>query len=231
MARLPFMLVVMLTICGCESDFDKCLNTELPRAELAMGVKEAKGLLLDAQAVISYLQWTRRADEFWSEWKVANPQPEGQPEYKCTTLDNYGDFDGWSACFAAYNEAEESYKSSSKYLDWSSNIVAALPSIKGEGFQSAATSLEEVYETYAEYNDIATQVVMSRALSKGCWGKEDCDDPLYYEYQTLEKNNAEIQQSEVLDQAISESVLMLTKVEVASRELATLNCNNNGFYE
>ena len=87
---IPFLLLV-----GCESGFDKCMNTELPRAEKVAGLNAEREAGLQLISIKETTEKYELAGEGGDAWVVKNPPPLGRPEYpdyKCSELTG----DAWS---------------------------------------------------------------------------------------------------------------------------------------
>ena len=76
----------ILTLCGtgilltgCESDFDKCMRTELPRASNDLGLEDARQTLVELNTALKKNQIAKSAADNVVAWDEANPA--GFPEY------------------------------------------------------------------------------------------------------------------------------------------------------
>jgi len=214
--RKAITIMAILFLAACESDFDKCMKVELPRAEEALRLSY-KESLSELEAHVE------RAVEFkdkWSQfmliadadlaWRNENPAPDDResPEY-----------DAW-------NEAWEEFKASG---------VAQLNTM---GFQGSTDdeALMNMGEWFRSYDSLRR----ARAAEFDCWGDVTCDNPASAEAKHLFGENyfatPEYQdfiktEPTLLLNYFEDRLAALTRAQAQVPETAKLVCNRAGIYE
>jgi hypothetical protein len=254
--RATIVLVLTFFLISCESDFDKCINTELPRAETLVGLeaeREAGRQLVLMREVKQKLDVVEEEMEIWIK---KNPYPSaGLPEYPAreSLLPELSDYncsddmghDGFMECSNSYLQEMREYTKATDELDaahdaaveiynqkreeWSATpaVVAYVDSREKERLRlGRATGLpvsnsEEMDDLYEDFSMQTETLVMPRSLIFQCWYESECEGEGEY--------------NEMFEQALAEATLTnATTISVLaeqSKELATVTCNNNGFYE
>jgi len=198
--RGSLILFSLLLLQGCQSDFDKCMQTEGPRAEKAMGIfqlasdltrfREASlGSLLQMEFAIKYNELYGDIDS-----PESMPSSPDYPGYACTDLKG----DEWYECYAEHEKKEENYeKQKAQYsvdleiwkqtpagLSWSRDQELRYVNAWNET-GVPGTSTEEVNGWFDEkYPEDELNFVFTEfenyAQEFNCWGEgmEYCYDPI-----------------------------------------------------
>ena len=212
MSRL-FFLFSIFVLAGCESDFQTCMNTELPRSVKAMKIDEAGNQLHVLDELKALAEREDALDSELQKWSLTNPFPKRPDDM------NRSDF-----------LQTQEYLTHDAKLD-----IAFLQMSESLGFEEKTS--EEVFariELFQEKVDIALR---PRAITFNCWGEgeDDCRSPLWEELFFLMDKGMEPRLGEVAINSLHEAKLMLaekiSKLSKQSMMLATVTCNTNGFYE
>lgn len=252
-----FASIVLLS--GCQSEFDKCMETEAPRAESILALSDMAAAITEFKSTSSFFTKMQQANANF-QIERANSEPSGRPampsypSYGCSGLT--GD-EFWS-CNDAHDELVEKYEEekllAAKSLEsWNARPdVAAwndeydlklLAAINSVGFSMASVEeFERLFESKkAEYEAFRSKLE-SRARESDCWGKgaDKCYDPIGAELESefgedLSVADYQSKYVEIGKRAIAEILMTMTnKYSLATtqaNELAVLTCNQNGFYE
>ena len=79
MKRILTVLFLGLALAGCESDFQKCINTELPGAENTLGLAAAQEEFKELNLLRARIELSAERMIAPVEWNKSNPEPEGLP--------------------------------------------------------------------------------------------------------------------------------------------------------
>ena len=211
MIRL-FFFVSIFTLVGCESDFQKCMNTELPRSVKAMKIDEARNQLLVLDELRALAEKEDTLHRALIKWWESNPHPIS-PEGM-----SWSDFAKTEAKLA--HDAKEN--------------LAFVKISESIGFEEK--TIDEVKTRIKLFETEVDIALRPRAITYNCWGDADCDSPLLEEVFFLSRERKEDQRwSEVAINGLNEAKVMLSeeiaKMSEQSMTLATVACNTNGFYE
>lgn len=244
MLRSFFLLSSLFLLIGCESEFDKCMNAELPRAEAGLrpGIEEAQKHLTAADRLISREMSLLEILKPLNDWIEKNPQEPPSPRFSCNA-----ESEDWAQCYKAHRQAKEQWEIDVQ--PWRDRreavFIPLLPALKTAGFEGA--SFEEVIESaYEGSMEPYQNAVVARAQDLGCWGREGCEDAsgaFLTEFQhrfgedSLSRDAKSItpEQSEWME-ARSEGVKQhftdkIASIKANAPEIATLMCNRAGIYE
>ena len=214
--RKAITIMAIFFLAACESDFDKCMKVELPRAEEALRLiyKESLSELeahveraLELENKWSQVMLTLDAE---SAWRNENPAPDDResPEY-----------DAW-------NEAWEEFKAP---------VVAQL---KTMGFQGSTEdeALMSMMEWFRSYDSLRS----ARAAEFDCWGDDTCDNPVNAEakhlfgenyFATPEYQDFVLTEPTLLLNYFEDRLASLTQAQAQVPETAKFVCNRAGIYE
>lgn len=252
MRKILTLCLAGILLTGCESDFDKCMQTELPRASMELRVGIARQTLAKLITTLRDEEISASAEESTTAWVEANPRPSGRPESpKFEPPPIQEGYDNWFAYQEKFSLREEEYEVALKA--W-----RALPEVIGYDekrdaaflniYQKAGAPIESAkdIETFADL-DALDKVLMPRAERNGCWGEDECEEPLLHEWVYLSKqdnydgktdyeNRYEYSYSiSMIKTALTESIEWqkeeLARLEKLAPETAIRTCNANGFYE
>ena len=235
------VLVLSLFLIGCDSEFDKCMNTELPRAETLAGLEAEREVGRQLVSMRSLFQATDAVYEGMNVWGEENSRPSGYPEYpkypkyECSGL---GIGSEWEECYSAHNQLVEDYEKLKEEYEAALETWRATPeavawvNLQDEESQrlSRENGLPDV-DTFEEYSELEGKlleqmdtVLEPRSPVYQCYLDHECD-----EY------GDENEYAEVVEVTFKEAILnnanTISKLVENSKELATVTCNNNGFYE
>lgn len=225
MRKILTLCLVGTLMTGCESDFDKCMRTELPRAAADLGLDEARDNLSHLEAASVRAEYIAFADEQYSDWVSTNPKPS---EPKQPSILDFDTTDEWI-------EAGRKYESIPAIASWRTKSDEALLSF----LQEAGSDLAKIDEIEIWYEEFE-RLLMPRAMRNNCWGSEQCRSPLFAESYYLEKNSDEELEhdaygGESVGAALSDSITWqknrIAELEELAPETAIRACNANGFYE
>lgn len=254
-----FASIVLLS--GCQSEFDKCMETEAPRAESILALSDMATAITDFKSASSFALKLSEAEANF-EGERASSEPAGRPvqpkspDYNCpisemTTIE-------WQACYDAYEGRRLAYvkdKEAAKLAldEWNArpevsawneqNDTQFLASLNLVGLEVA--SLEEaerlVVSKEAELGAFSAALT-KRAAESDCWGNsdDDCYDPISAELEgkfgiDWRDDDYPSKRYETAKLAIAEILVTMTNeysvATTKANELAVLTCNQNGFYE
>jgi len=227
------VLVLSLFLTGCDSEFDKCMNTELPRAETIAGLEAEREVGRQLVSLRSLSQAADAVYEGMKVWGEENPRPSGYPEYpeyKCSGL---GFGSASKECSSAYNKLVEEYKATEESWEATPEAVAWV-NLQDEESQRLrrANGLPDDEEEYSELEGKLLEqthaVLEPRSPIYQCLQDYKCDQNFFH-------SNSEREKMDLTEEAFKEAILnnanTISELVENSKELATLTCNNNGFYE
>lgn len=253
MARV-FLVITLLMLAACESDFQKCMNTEVPRAKQLLGVDEQAARVASLSAMAEKLEIVVPIFREAIDWDMANPAPvepkkreisiEEMPEFleSLSHLDERQQFaevqkrnleyaEQFELEKAQYEAELEIYDSKSNDFYFKNGKAAGF---SGNTWEEMYVEDDQYYALYEEINDL----VRDRALELGCWDSRRCVDPLYEELRGqggVKLAGEGDPMLEVAPAAVAGSLSMaikaLSDLQSQSSELATVTCNTNGLYE
>lgn len=254
--RKAITIVAILFLAACESDFDKCMKAEVPRAEESLGLAEANSKFERATEYSKTISLLMPIQEVEQNWLSQNPAPEGPeyPDYECSGRDLSRKkllecIDMHELKVAEYEEAEEAYEASAEYQSWlaeRNDFMASEMAPKYNAVGIAGNTRDEVAESANKWRASQSDLRLERALAFDCWGAEKCDKPLaaeiehvfgedwYMEALQRDEDPLEVtssfleQEGTRLTDYFSEQLIAL-KAKVP--EVATLMCNRAGIYE
>ena len=220
--RLLFIIPFLL-LAGCASEFDKCMNTELPRAEKISGLNAEREAGLQLMSLRETLEKWGLAAKAVAAWEKTNPPPLDIPEYpdyKCSELTG----DAWSDCRSAHDKLKEEFEAAEAIWEASPEVIrwkerleeAALRLYREQGLP--LFNMEEL--PYSEIMEKFDTFVAPRSEIWQCRVDPDCDD-----------NRDENIDMKAIDEAMLTNASTISEMAEATKELATVTCNNNGFYE
>ena len=257
--RYTIIFASIVLLSGCQSEFDKCMETEAPRAESTLALSDMAAAITDFKSKSSFVLKVYEA-EAASQIEISNSAPGGRPvqpdypSYGCSDLT--GD-EFWS-CNDAHDELVEKYEEerllAAKLLEsWNARpeVVAWRETFDAVQFAAArdagldVASLEEL-ERLVDSKEAELEAVnvalKARAAESDCWGTgiDSCYDPIAEEL--VDKFGEDLYEAdwyskyvETAKLAIAEILMTMTnKYSLATtqaNELAVLTCNQNGFYE
>lgn len=247
-----FFTLLFTALTACESEFQKCLGAEKPRADKIVGLEESYDQLAQAKefskTLPKIINLTKTANETITDWEEQNPYPPGPkyPEYDCGDL-NYYDL---RACIDAQTPLKEQYQldkeeheQSNEVRSWWASKNSALAFLVPQ-FQELGVigqSWEEIEQGVGEWDDSYDSLRNVRAAAFDCWGDANCNYPKGREITHLfgsplddseerrEKVRAwsELEGERLVEFFSSRNTATADK----ALELATLTCNRAGIYE
>ena len=208
--RLISILSVMFLI-GCESDFDKCMNIETPRAQLALGLVDQQ---TEIKEVAQLLEQHHFIYEKIASWHEANPEPtddEYDEELKAVWLAAWSaaaGFDGFSQ-----DQVDEVYKQVRARINELVLPRALEHNCWGRGDRRGQR---------CDDGPIDAEIIAEKRDAERNAGYED-------------RQWGMLDNIAIVRKALSETILMKQEAVVETKakvgEIATLACNSNGFYE
>lgn len=258
-AIVIFVSTVLLS--GCQSDFDKCMETEAPRAEAILALSDLSEAITNFQSASIFALMLYQAEANF-ESERASSEPEGRPVYPeyptyACSLDDMSRA-VWQDCSDAYEVTKKAYEEEKAAADlaleeWNARPdVSAwyeesdakfLNSINSAGLE--ATSLEEAEHLVSSREaelEMVNAALIKRATESDCWGAgvDSCDDPISYEVELkfglgFVDDGYYAKRVETAKLAFAEILMTMTDQYSAAttkaQELAVLTCNQNGLYE
>ena len=233
MRKIITICVTCILLFGCESDFDKCMRTELPRANSDLQLDSARETLANLNADLTKNQIALSARELFNVWFEANPPPASSfeyPKFEPPPIDS----DDWRAYLdqhetkkKEYEAARASYYELPEFIVWAEKRDAAILT----AYKEVGAPVESIEERDKWFNyDWTKKLLMARAKRNDCWGEEDCKAPILAEWDQYDFNVYL-----TIDNALTESIEWqeeeLSRLEKLAPETAVRACNANGFYE
>ncbi|MDA8912728.1 hypothetical protein N9I66_07395 [Pseudomonadales bacterium] len=223
-----FLLLTIFTLVACESDFDKCMSTELPRAERLFGVEAEREVERRLVAMHDYIKLEGEVEFRMKSWFDENPTPN-YPEYPTfNDCSEAADADFLECSFAddklsdklleEWEAAVQVWESTSDGRSWLMSKDEEMKRVNREvGLPLIG---EEAEHLVSEFMEVTSTLLEPRSPIYRCYEDYKCDEYRDAEY------------DDVMDKAFKEAI-QFTATEIKERplELATVTCNNNGFYE
>ena len=224
--RTTIVLVLSLVLIGCESEFQKCINTELPRAEQLLS-NDFKSRLSALQSLATRVEVVTQVERDLILWEIDN-EPQSRPNY-----DDYDSWEEYQPVISAWREAEEGRA-------WEAALESkAAELLRAAGFEGETS--DELWDRYSDWQNLVADAVRERAIVKefcnvpceNPWDEELLATVWNYEEGSIEESLSPF--AVFAPKAVAESILIvgeqLNASLVEAEELATLTCNNNGLYE
>lgn len=220
-------LLLCSLLAGCESDFDKCMNTELPRAEALAEVELEREIGRQLVGLVDLENALIEIDNRMINWIDENP-PTNYPAFPEYTCGSYNTSSSWQECNSEHNklsrELENEWIATPDAQLWIGLRDAEYGRLGLENGVSIANE-EEFSGLFDEVNELYETVLEPRSSILQCYEDYKCDEysPSNIEFDVVLKK--------ALDQAIMDNTRVVSELEATANELATVTCNNNGFYE
>ena len=224
--RTTIVLVLSLALIGCESEFQKCINTELPRAEQLLS-NDLKSRLSGLQSLATRVELVAQLERDAILW-INDNEPQSRPNY-----DDYDSWEEYDPVISAWMETEEA-------REWGAAQESKISEmLRAAGFEGETS--DELWDSHSDFQNLVADAVRERAVAKD-FCDAPCEDPWDAELTETVWNYEEGSIEDSLSpfaifapKAVAESILMvgeqLNTSLVEAEELATLTCNNNGLYE
>jgi len=247
MRKILSLCLAVILMTGCESDFDKCMRTELPRSSSDLKLEDARQTLAKLSTALKKSQIMKSLREDALAWVEANPEPSGSPEYPDYEPPSYEeDYDNWKAYNAEHNRRKEEYKAAKKTWEASPEFISykergeaeVLKLMKNAAISAGITiATTDEFLAWVDFNAMQ-KLITPRAERKGCWGNDKCENPLFLEREhrlAQDEDTREINEWVLFLTAVKESIEWqteeLARLEKLAPETAIRACNANGFYE
>lgn len=246
MRKILTLCLAGVLLTGCESDFDKCMRTELSRSFSDLRVEDARQTLAKLNTTLKKNEIALSVEESSIAWVEANPQPAGSPEFPeyepPPVDDNLDAFIAYQDKYAdkkeEYNVAKEAWQELPEFIAYERSRDAAFLKIIQETAAPVETAKD--YGKWLDYDSI-DKVLMPRAERNGCWGEDECEDPLLHEWMFRMTQDNYDSETEGLYSPWTIKIALTESIEWQTEELARLEklapetairaCNANGFYE
>ncbi len=212
------LIITFLLLVGCESGFDKCMNTELPRAEKIAGLKAEREAGLKLIPMRKHLV-NAAETEILLQKNV--PQPTSLPKYpsfKCIP----GDPD-FSECYSDHKVLALEWMKLPENVSWNDRRDQErlrLHRERGYSFDSMHDLNNHFYELHQKFNNFVIPRSASMQRSADSDFREDTDDETWW-----------LEYIRAFDEAVLTNASTITELAEKSKELAAVTCNNHGFYE
>ena len=227
--RTTIVLTLACLLISCESGLETCMNAELPKAEAIFELEAEReaGRQLTALGDLN-----RKIDAIAGGMKVfkeKNPYPADRPilnlpENTCSEL--HDDYDAATYCYdrlknleketiKMHERAEQEWRSSPKVVAWNA-LAEAVELRLAHANELHVESLNELYSIHDQVYLQMESLVKPRSSIWPCTDDGDCDGGGF---------------SKAIAEAMVNNANELSELIEQSKELATVTCNNNGFYE
>ena len=257
--RTIIVLASIVFLSGCQSDFDKCMETEAPRAGSILALNDMATNITAFKSTSNFFVMMQQGEVIF-ETERAESEPAGYPAspsyppYTCS-LDEMSSA-VWQVCYDAHEERVKIYegqKPAAKLAlqEWNArpdvvawkekNDTVLLAVLREVGLD--IKSLEEVDQRVEEQEAAYIAALQNRAIESDCWGDgaDDCYDPIDSEVKSkfgaddLSWEGYLSKRVEVSKLAAAEILVKMTSdyglAVNRADELAVLTCNQNGLYE
>jgi hypothetical protein len=217
--QLPLVgLIFLLT--GCESDFEKCMSAELPRAETLAGIEAERELGRKLADLRDLHDKMLLIDNALIKWNEENPSPENVCSVHSST-------DSWEKCnsednkvSAQLDEHQNEAPSAKRWEDRKNAEIYSLGALHGVSIsneEQLVDVFDDVFESYETLLEPQSAVLQ-------CYNDYKCDEYSYSDdyLEVLEK---------AFDEAILNNTSAIAELVDKADLLATVTCNNNGIYE
>ena len=202
--------IALLT--GCESEFDRCMATEIPKAEAALGWAEEQEVAAVIRALSSEHDLRRKVELAMREWRAEHPLPsEGVKSEEG----------------AAWSDAQKAY-----HLEVSRSLGTEEKT--WEGLVERYRRNDGLFEQYVQPRSLTARCRLSIDSFPECRGvpnvledfelKTEADFNTYGEAHASEFRNA-------LAEALAANEEALTRLPLDIRGQAASVCNSHGIYE
>lgn len=246
MRKILSLCLAVILMAGCESDFDKCMRTELPRSLSDLRVEDSRQTLAKLNTTFKKNEIALSVEESSIAWVETNPEPAGSPEWPeyepPSVHDNFGAFMAYVDQYAdkkeEYNVARKAWQELPEFIAYEKRRDAAFLKIIQETAAPVETARD--YEKWLDYDSI-DKVLMPRAERNGCWGEDRCEKPLVHEWRFRMTQDNYDSKTESLYSPWTIKIALTESIEWQTEELARLEklapetairaCNANGFYE
>ena len=259
--RYTIIFASIVLLSGCQSEFDKCMETEAPRAESILALSDMSSAITDFKSESNFMLMFMQA-EASTQLELASTEPAGRPvqpqypPYTCS-LDEMSRA-VWQACYDAHEERVKVYEEQKPAADlalqewnerpevvaWTETFEAVeLAAIRAAGLEvESFEELERLVNSKEAGLETVEAALKERGAESDCWGNgdDDCYDPISAELEgkfgiDWRDDDYPSKRYETAKLAIAEILVTMTnKYSVATnkaQELAVLTCNQNGFYE
>ena len=254
MPKSPFLVLIVtaLFVTGCQSDFDKCIEAELPRAQEVLRLSDLG---------VELMRFKSGAKLFTDNWKVVpivepqikniagpkRPSMPSPPPFDCES-----DADDCDEYFADYKEANAQFDlEKTAVFEWGNSpdglaYQKAINTLYLEGFRQLGYDLpdlaafEKLLEDGREEYDLVESALEARAEEFDCWGSELCYSPITSEWESKfgegswDAADPTARQDFIdatVQSVVEERMVAYGQVGEEARELSVLTCNQNGLYE
>ena len=223
------ILLASYILAGCQSEFDKCMDTELPRAEVLADIEAERTAGKRLGEVRDLTLKIINVDKGIGAWDEENPLPSEleYPLYNCSGKTG----SAWKKCYDNHNELVEKYdsevegwKETSQGKVWVNLRVEEVKRLVDENRLSVTNESEYEVLVNSVWDSYET-ILEPWSTIYECYEDSDCEDWESLNlniYDTLERS---------FDEAILNRATALSRLLETTKELATVTCNNNGFYE
>lgn len=260
--RAIIVVSSLVFLAGCQSDFDRCMDAEFPRAEKTFGISQLEsdptrfrdasdGFILGIEYVIKY-------DGLYQDVKEPDSMPNHPeyPEYVCSDLTGKS----WTDCYAEHEKKTDEYDKQKVQYDtdfekWQqtpdgitwrrdqetrSVNVWNMIGVPGGSQAEVDAWFDEKYPK--DELEFVRNEFEEYAKDFDCWGEgtDSCFDPIGAQVKAelgLDYGDDEFAAAyfEASKKVVTAVIGKMTEnyVDAVSKaeELATLTCNQNGFYE
>ena len=230
--RTKIVVALTLLLVGCQSGFDRCMDTELPRAEITTGLEAERQIGRELVAFRSRWAKVYRVATYMKLWIEENPAPSDPewrewPKWNCT--DKVGR--EWFDCAEAHKKLVEEWDKRRNVFESSPRWQAWVETKHQEWVRLARENgilINNEWEYDSHMNKLLESVeamIEPRSAIYRCLSDRECIDYTG----TSEHFAGSIMKAS--NEAILNNASKISELVKTTKELAVVTCNNNGFYE
>ena len=214
-------------LAGCESNFDRCMSTELPRAEALAGIEAERDAGRQLVSMKELLNKFDTVDIAMETWFNENPRPIEYPAYNCKDKSGAE----WTDCSLAHDKMVVKFQAEVKLWE-ASPVGQQWVNLRDNEIEKLGREIGLEISDEESYTALVNQVwdqfdtvLKPRSSIFQCLEDYKCDD-----YSWGDENSLEFVEK-AFDEAILSNASEISQLVETAQELATVTCNNNGFYE
>jgi hypothetical protein len=244
MRRSLLFLSALFLLSGCESEFDKCMNAELPRAEAGLRpeIEEAEKHLAAAETLRAKKQKLKEILKPVDDWIEQNPVDPPYPSYNCDPGS-----ENWDQCIEVHDQAVAQWETdvSHPWIDRrDARLRPLLPELQAAGFE--VSEPDEVLQALVGYYRLYHAAIAARGRDLDCWGREVCEeawdfysaerehlygDDLWDLNVDLDSDEWDAWEEAAIERTMQHFTDKIASIKANAPEIATLTCNRAGIYE
>jgi len=222
------LLFASSTLVACQAKFDECMDTELPRAEALTGLeaeREVERQLVELRE-LDYL--STELSKGMQPFRLENISTEFMKARRWPCGD-YNASDSFKECVSEYEKLlEEKGEEWSKTPHGKLYLEREIAEYRRVGLELGVSiaNRDELNEFFDTLDELYDTVLEPRSSIYQCYVDPECDEHV----RDGSLADAAIRR-EAIHQAMLENAKVISELVEAAQQLATVTCNNKGFYE